>query len=75
MKTNRTPIRTALLAATILLAAGAAAQLRADDHKPYDRDQTGYFDADHHHHPFVLHNGHHGYWDERSGTRIWISID
>lgn len=40
----------------------------------YDHDAHGWYDNDHHHHPFIYHNHHRGYWDERNGVRVFINI-
>jgi hypothetical protein len=41
----------------------------------YDHDSNGWFDNNHHHHAFIQHGGHRGYWDQnQSGGRIFISI-
>jgi hypothetical protein len=41
----------------------------------YDHDRTGWFDAHHHHQPFVQHGGHRGYWDHnQSGALIFIRV-
>jgi hypothetical protein len=64
-----------ILAAVTVLAAASITQLRADDHNgPYQHDQTGYWDEHHVHHAYVTHNNHRGYWDTRSGTRVFISL-
>lgn len=54
----------------ILFAAASGGQALA-----YDHDEKGWFDKDHHHHPFVKHNGHRGYWDhDKNGTKIFINV-
>jgi hypothetical protein len=62
-------IRNILLTGIAALVVGAALPAQA-----YDHDKTGYFDEHHHHHPYVHHNGHRGYWDSSSGTRVFITI-
>jgi len=53
----------------LFIAIGAARTLA------YDHDNKGWFDSHHHHHPFVQHNGHRGYWDQdKGGSRIFINI-
>jgi hypothetical protein len=46
-----------------------------DSRHHYYRDNYGYWDEhDHYHHYLAWHN-HHGYWDNRGGTRVFISVD
>jgi hypothetical protein len=53
----------------LFIAAGAARTLA------YDHDDKGWFDSQHHHHGFVHHGGHRGYWDhDNNGARIFINI-
>jgi hypothetical protein len=60
-------VRSILVAALATISAGAASA--------YDHDKTGWFDNDHHHHAFVRHHGHRGYWDhDRNGARVFITI-
>jgi hypothetical protein len=40
----------------------------------YDHDDRGWYDNNHHHHPFVNYHNHRGYWDQRNGVRVFISI-
>jgi hypothetical protein len=41
----------------------------------YDHDDKGWFDANHHHHAFIHHNGHRGYWDhDKTGAKIFITV-
>jgi len=40
----------------------------------YDHDDKGWFDDHHKHHPFVEHNHHRGYWDQRNGVKVFINI-
>jgi hypothetical protein len=55
--------------AVLFIAVGAGRALA------YDHDNSGWFDANHHHHAFVHHGGHRGYWDQdQTGARVFISI-
>ncbi len=40
----------------------------------YDHDDRGWYDRDHHHHPFIYYHNHRGYWDQRNGVRVFINI-
>ena len=60
-------IRSALV--VLFIAVGASRTLA------YDHDDTGWFDNQHHHHAFIQHNGHRGYWNhDQSGAQIFINI-
>jgi hypothetical protein len=55
--------------AVLFITAGAARTLA------YDHDDKGWIDSQHHHHPFVQHSGHRGYWDhDKSGAKVFINI-
>jgi len=75
MKINNKSTGVGLLAVIALVVGGFTAQVHAEDHKFGDHDKTGYWDANQQHHAYVVHNNHRGYWDQRSGTRIWVNID
>ena len=64
----------AAVSATLMLA--AASRSFADDwgghYRYYDRD--GYWDGHHTYHAFEYYHHHRGYWDNRSGIRIWINV-
>jgi hypothetical protein len=83
MKTTSRTIKYGLgaLAAALLLTATSA--LWADDdhgrgewdgRHHYRRDNYGYYDGDRYHH-YVNWHEHHGYWDERGSTRVFINVD
>jgi hypothetical protein len=40
----------------------------------YDHDDKGWIDDHHQHHPFIYHHHHRGYWDNRSGARVFINV-
>jgi len=68
MKTTYKNLLPSILA-ILFIAVGAGRVLA------YDHDDKGWFDSQHHHHAFVHHNGHRGYWDhDNSGARIFINI-
>jgi methyl coenzyme M reductase alpha subunit len=55
--------------AVLFIAVGASRALA------YDHDSNGWYDSNHHHHPYTHHDGHRGYWDQdQTGARIFISI-
>ena len=62
-------IRNVLLATVALVAVAATTPVQA-----YDHDKSGYFDEHHHHHPYSYHNHHRGYWDNRGGNKVFITI-
>jgi hypothetical protein len=69
MKTISKTLTLLLLLATFLVA-GAGRTLAH-----YERDDKGWFDANHRHHDFIQHNGHRGYWDhDDHGTLVFINI-
>ena len=46
-----------------------------DGRHHYYRDNYGYWnDGDHYRHYTSWHT-HHGYWDDRGGTRVFINVD
>jgi hypothetical protein len=54
--------------AILFIAVGAGRTLA------YDHDEKGWLD-EHHHHVFIQHSGHRGYWDhDKGGVRIFINI-
>jgi hypothetical protein len=66
---NKTANLLPSMMAALFIAIGAGRVLA------YDHDDKGWFDSQHHHHSFVHHNGHRGYWDhDNSGARIFINI-
>jgi hypothetical protein len=52
----------------------AFADLSATRTLAYDHDDRGWYDNDHHRHPFVNYHNHRGYWDQRNGVRVFINI-
>ncbi len=52
----------------------AFAGLGATRSLAYDHDDRGWYDNDHHRHPFVNYHHHRGYWDQRNGVRVFINI-
>lgn len=65
----------------LLSAAGAffvlgGNQLRADDWGSHQRyyDRDGFYDGQHQYHPYGHYHNHRGYWDQRNGARIFISV-
>ncbi|MCE0496342.1 MAG: hypothetical protein LV481_00135 [Methylacidiphilales bacterium] len=41
----------------------------------YDHDDKGWYDEHHVHHPFIMHDGHRGYWDhDPNGVSVFINI-
>jgi hypothetical protein len=40
----------------------------------YDHDDRGWYDNDHHRHAFTHYHNHRGYWDQRDGARVFISL-
>ncbi len=69
---NRILTRNLVLAAVAAAAFSLTAQANAYPHEPHGRD--GYRDGNHHYHPYSYHNGHRGYWDQRGGVRVFITI-
>jgi hypothetical protein len=68
MKISQKNLLPAILA--ILFITGTAARTLA-----YDHDDKGWYDNSHHHHPFVQHGGHRGYWDhDKGGAKIFITV-
>jgi hypothetical protein len=70
MKTQKTIIRSSFLVLAGLCAflyAGANQALAHDDH-------DGFWDDHHHYHHYEYYHHHRGYWDDRSGVRVWIGI-
>jgi hypothetical protein len=57
---------------SLILALGALSATRV---MAYDHDDRGWYDANHHRHPFILYHHHHGYWDQRNGVRLFINVD
>ncbi|SDU30286.1 hypothetical protein SAMN05444156_3174 [Verrucomicrobium sp. GAS474] len=37
----------------------------------YEHDRNGYWDGNHQHHPYIVRNGHRGYW----WNHVWIIVD
>ncbi len=66
MKTSRKMLFLGLVASFIAVSAGRS--------MAYDHDEKGWFDDHHKHHPFIYHNHHRGYWDQRDGARVFINI-
>ncbi len=58
-----------------LFAAGAGFS-RAGDWRDHYRanDRDGYWDAHHAYHHYEYYHNRRGYWDERGGVRVFISI-
>jgi hypothetical protein len=76
MKTINLPRVLALAAIFTAVSWAATGTSFADDHHDaWSHDKTGYWDTRGEHHAFVMHENHHGYWREDSGTRIFINID
>ena len=69
---NRISTRSIVLTALALAAFGLTASANAYPHQPHGHD--GYTDGNHHYHPYVMHQGHRGYWDQRSGVQVWINV-
>ncbi len=59
------------LAATTMLMMGARSSF-GDWH--HDNDRNGYWDHHHHYHSYENYHHHRGYWDQRNGVRVFISI-
>jgi hypothetical protein len=55
--------------ASLLLSFGASRAMA------YDHDSKGWYDSHHHRQPFITHNHHRGFWDQRNGARVFINID
>jgi hypothetical protein len=69
MKIVNRSILLPLLVATLIIA-GTGRSLAH-----YDHDDKGWVDGHHQHHPYIMHNGHRGYWDQDDhGAKIFISI-
>jgi|HubBroStandDraft_1064217.scaffolds.fasta_scaffold596802_2 hypothetical protein len=68
MKKTSTYVRHALLllGATLFLCTGAR--------QAWSDDRDGFWDNGHHWHHYEYYHHHRGYWDERSGIRIWINV-
>jgi hypothetical protein len=73
--TLKKTIFAALSAAFVL---GGTSSLWADNtwdsRHHYRRDNYGYYDGPHYHH-YILWHEHHGYWDDRGPTRVFINVD
>ena len=41
----------------------------------YWHDDKHWYDSHNTRHSFVKYHGHHGYWDNNNGARIFINID
>jgi hypothetical protein len=46
-----------------------------DTRHHYYRDNYGYWDEHDKYHHFIDWHGHHGYWDNRGATRVFINVD
>jgi hypothetical protein len=46
-----------------------------DSHHHYRRDNYGYWDEHDHYRHFIFWHNHHGYWDTRGTTRVFINVD
>ena len=45
-----------------------------DSRHHYYRNNYGYWDNHDHYRHYETWNGHHGYWDDRGGSRVFISV-
>lgn len=41
----------------------------------YYHDDKYWYDSHHQRHAFVVHNHHHGYWDNDKGVKVFVNID
>jgi len=41
----------------------------------YYRDNYGYWNEHDHYTHYITWHNHHGYWDNRGGTRVFINVD
>jgi hypothetical protein len=66
-----------LLAAAATFGWAATGAAFADDHHDaWSHDKDGYWDKENHHHAFITHENHRGYWREKDdGTKVFIKID
>ena len=46
-----------------------------DSRHHYYRDNYGWWDEHDHYRHFIFWHGHHGYWDNRGVTRVFINVD
>ena len=65
-----------MLGMAVVFVLGGASKSWADDWRYHDRyyDRDGYWDYHHHYHSYLYYHHHRGYWDERNGVHVWISI-
>jgi hypothetical protein len=61
-----------MAATVVVLTLAGASQTFADG--PYRHDGNGYWDGNHHYHHYEYYQNHRGYWDERSGVRVFINL-
>jgi hypothetical protein len=76
MKTISSKFMVTVLA-VVLMAIGTSsvwADYYWDGRHHYRRDNYGYYDGPAYHH-YIIYNNHHGYWDTRGATRIFINVD
>jgi hypothetical protein len=78
----KTTPRTLLLATLTLLSLGAGTMATASAHDGqwdsrhhYRRDNYGYWNEHDRYNHYITYRNHHGYWDNRSGVRVFINVD